>query len=139
MKKTGLLNAPLSHVISLMGHTDGLVVCDAGLPVPPGPARVDLAVSPGVPSFLQVLEAVGHELRIERALIAEEFPERNAALYRRFEQVIARIEAEQGAPVTVERVPHEEFKRRTLPTRGVVRTGECSPYANVILYSGVIF
>ena len=122
-----------------MGHTDGLVVCDSGLPFPPDPARIDVAVVPGVPSFLQVVQAVGRELQIERALIAEELTTRNPAVFKGLTALLDEISAAQGAPVTVDRVPHEEFKRRTAGARAIVRTGECTPFANVILYSGVIF
>lgn len=139
MKKTGLLNAPLSHAISRMGHTDGLVVCDSGLPFPPDPSRIDVAVVPGVPSFLQVVEAVGRELQVERAVIAAELPERNPDVFRGLTDLLERIGTAQGAPIAVERVPHEDFKRLTASTKAIVRTGECTPFANVILYSGVIF
>ncbi len=37
MKKGALLNSEISHVVSRLGHTDSLVICDAGLPVPAGP------------------------------------------------------------------------------------------------------
>jgi D-ribose pyranase len=36
-------------------------------------------------------------------------------------------------------IPHEEFKARTAAARAVVRTGEFTPYANVILIAGVTF
>jgi D-ribose pyranase len=139
MKKTGLLNAPVSHAIARMGHTDGLVVCDSGLPFPPDPSRIDLAVVPGVPSFLQVVEAVGRELQVERALIAAELPDRNPAVFDALTALLDRIAQAQGAPIVVDRIPHEDFKARTATAKAIVRTGECSPYANVILYSGVIF
>lgn len=41
-------------------------------------------------------------------------------------------------PVVTE-VPHDEFKRLSQASEVIVRTGECTPYANVILKSGVVF
>ena len=41
-----------------------------------------------------------------------------------------------GSPQTVS---HEEFKRRSATARAVVRTGECTPYANIMLIAGVAF
>lgn len=131
MKLGGILNHRLAMVIAEMGHTDGLTVADAGLPVPLDVERIDLAVSPGVPSFAQVLDAIASELKVEHILIAREAYERNPALLRWIEQ------SYPGIPV--EAVSHEEFKQQTQHTRAVVRTGECSPYSNVILRSGVIF
>jgi D-ribose pyranase len=131
MKKRGLLNAPLSQVIAEMGHGDLLVIADAGLPIPLTVARIDLAVRPGLPPFLEVLDAVLEELHVEKAIVAMEMRERSPQLY---EAVRDRLRA-----VEIEPVPHETFKAMTGRARAVVRTGECTPYANVILVSGVIF
>ncbi|GAA0583288.1 D-ribose pyranase [Caenispirillum bisanense] len=139
MKKTGLLHPAVSHVIASMGHTDGLVVCDAGLPIPEGPERIDVAVSPGVPSFLQVLDAITGELQVERVLIAGEFQHAGRDLYPRFVAAIEALGRAQGRTIAIDRVSHEDFKRTTASARAVVRTGECTPYANVILYAGVTF
>lgn len=131
MKLGGVLNHRLAMVIAEMGHTDGLTVADAGLPVPLDVERIDLAVSPGVPSFAQVFEAVATELKVEEILIAREAFDRNPDLLRTIERCFP------GVPVKA--VPHEQFKIATQDTRAVVRTGECAPYANAILRSGVIF
>jgi len=72
MKKGTVLNADISAVISRLGHTDTLVVCDAGLPVPRSSTRIDMALTQGVPSFMQVLEVVTTEMQVEAAVIAEE-------------------------------------------------------------------
>lgn len=131
MKKQGILNAALSNIIAGMGHTDLLVVADAGLPIPPGVPVIDLALRCGVPSFADVLSAVADELQVEQIVIAAEaqqsgdpLPEVTAALF-------------PGVPVAA--CPHEEFKQRTTRARAVVRTGECTPYHNVILQAGVVF
>ncbi len=131
MKKRGLLNAPLSRVVAEMGHGDLLVIADAGLPIPSSVPRIDLAVRPGLPSFLEVLDAVLEELHVEKAIIAMEMVDRSPALY-------AAVQQRLGA-LPIERVPHEAFKAMAAGARAVVRTGECTPYANVILVSGVIF
>lgn len=131
MKLGGVLNHHLSMVIAEMGHTDGLTIADAGLPVPQGVDRIDLAVSPGVPTFAQVLKAVASELRVEEIVVAREASDRNPEVLRTIERIFP------GVPV--EAVPHDEFKVLTRETRAVARTGECTPYANCILRSGVIF
>lgn len=45
MKKGTVLNSEISSVISRLGHTDTLVVCDAGLPIPNSTARIDMALT----------------------------------------------------------------------------------------------
>ena len=131
MKKTNMINARLSGVLAAMGHTDSLCIADAGLPIPSGVERVDLALRPGLPSFLDVLETVLEELVVERVVLASEIREKNPAVLEGLRRLLGDI--------PVEYVPHEEFKRLNAGNRVVVRSGECTPYANVILYSGVPF
>jgi D-ribose pyranase len=41
--------------------------------------------------------------------------------------------------VPTETVTHEDLKARSHSARAVIRTGEFTPYANVILVAGVVF
>lgn len=129
MKKSGILNRHLSGELARLGHTDLVMVCDAGLPIPEGPAVVDLAFRAGVPAFAEVLEGLLDELVVEGATAAKEVrdvnPEASALLDRHFPGL--------------ELVPHEELKAVTSRARLVVRTGEARPYANVVLRCGVPF
>lgn len=131
MKKTGLLNQPLSEVIAGMGHFDTLVIADAGLPVPPATRRIDLAVSAGVPPFLDVVRAVLGEMQVQSAIVAREMASRSPEVYAALRLLLGDI--------PVELVAHDEFKAQTAQARAVARTGECTPYANVILVAGVVF
>ncbi|MFN8661620.1 MAG: D-ribose pyranase [Thermomicrobiales bacterium] len=130
MKKQGILNAALSNVIASMGHTDLLVVADAGLPIPPGIPVIDLAVRCGVPALADVLSAVADDLQVEQITIASEAVQSDDPL-----PEVAMLFP--GVPIST--CPHDEFKRRTALARAVVRTGECTPYHNVILQAGVVF
>ncbi|MCA9877926.1 MAG: D-ribose pyranase [Thermomicrobiales bacterium] len=130
MKKQGILNAALAETIAGLGHTDWLVVADAGLPIPPGVPVIDLAVRCGVPSFADVLAAVAAELQVEHIVIAAEAQQTSDPLPEIAEHF-------PGVPLTA--CPHDEFKQRTARARAVVRTGECTPYHNVLLQAGVIF
>ena len=131
MKKRGVMQHRLAEVIAAMGHTDSLVIGDAGLPVPIGVERIDLAVRQDLPRTMDVVAVVAEELQVEAILIAEEAATRNPAFV---EAIRAQF---PGVPITM--VPHTEFKARSSASRAVIRTGECSPYANVLLISGVIF
>ncbi len=84
----------------------------------------------GVPRFADVLQAVLSELQVERAVIAQE--------------ALASGEQPPGwclalQPILPEAVPHEQFKQLCLGAKAMVRTGECTPYMNVLLYAGVVF
>ncbi|MBL8130469.1 MAG: D-ribose pyranase [Anaerolineae bacterium] len=131
MKKTPLLNHPLSSVIASMGHTDMLVIADAGLPIPPDVERIDLAVVAGMPPLIDVVKAIMGELQVERAIVASEMRERSQSMREALSDVLVHVPMSD--------VPHDEFKRLTRSARAVVRTGECTPYANVILVAGVVF
>jgi D-ribose pyranase len=131
VKKHRLLNQPLSAVIAGMGHLDELVIADAGLPIPPGPQRIDLALTANVPAFLDCLAVVLDELQVERALVAREMLEVSPEVYREIGRLLG--------DVPVETLPHDSFKQRTASAVAVVRTGEFTPYANVILVAGVVF
>ncbi|MDO9649311.1 D-ribose pyranase [Glaesserella parasuis] len=139
MKKTTILNAQLSHVIATMGHTDGLTICDAGLSIPTEQHCIDLALTKGIPDFLSVLQAVSSELFIEKIVLAEEIKNINPQIEQQLLMVIQQIEVQQKNTIKIEYIPHNEFKHQSNQAKAVVRTGECSPYANVILYSGVPF
>ncbi|CAH0251137.1 D-ribose pyranase [Microbacterium oxydans] len=132
-KSATTINPALSRVISETGHTDMLVVTDAGLPIPPGAERIDLAYRPGAPAFLDVLDTVLAELVIEGATVSEEVaaqsPEVLAALRERF----------AGMDFEITLIPHVEFKSLTHGARAFVRSGEFTPYANVILHAGVAY
>jgi D-ribose pyranase len=131
MKRTTLLHAELSEVIARLGHGDLLVIGDAGLPIPDGPRRIDLAVSAHVPRFQDVLAAVLAEMKVESAVIAEELAPANRPVHAELMRQLG------AAPVAT--LSHERFKAATRDARAIVRTGEFSPYANVILRAGVVF
>jgi D-ribose pyranase len=131
MKKSGLLNHRLSDVVARMGHTQRLVIADAGLPIPRHVERIDLAVVAGLPTAMEILRAVAGELQVEAVVFADELSSRDTELPAAVSQLFP------GASMSS--VPHEEFKRMTEDAVAVVRTGECTPYNNVILVSGVTY
>ncbi len=139
MKKGTVLNADISSVISRLGHTDMLTIADAGLPIPHGPQRIDVALTKGVPSFMQVLETVTAEMQVEEAVLAAEIKQFNPALHETLLELIRQLQQHQGNTIALRYVTHEQFKQDTANSRAVIRSGECSPYANIILCAGVTF
>lgn len=132
MKKHGILNSSISRVLSSMGHTDTIAIGDCGLPIPDGPERIDLALTLGVPGFMEVLKAVSDDMKIEKIVMAEEIQLQNPDILNSIMELFAK-------DVQVEFVPHVQFKARTGQCKAVIRTGEHTPYANIILQSGCIF
>lgn len=133
MKKNALLNSQLSAVIASMGHTDELVICDAGLPVPRNHQKIDLALTANIPRFLDTLRVVMEELEVEKVIVAEEMETVSPDLY---QEVVKMLN-----DIPLIRISHESFKDHCRNQRDIafVRTGEMTPYANIILISGVTF
>ena len=128
MKRSGILNPALSHLLASTGHTDYFTICDRGFPVPEGPERIDLALVDGIPTVLDVLAAIIAEWSVDRVLITHEMdaisPDR-----------VAEMRALMG-DVPFERVSHAQLKHLAQGARATVRTGDTVPYANIIVVSG---
>jgi D-ribose pyranase len=131
MKKGILLNSEVSAVIAQMGHTDMLVIGDCGLPIPDGVRRIDLALTQNVPGMIETLKVVLTELQVEEAILATEGIETSPQIYQAIKEIL------HNTKVTF--VTHEELKNMTKNAKACIRTGECTPFANIILKSGVTF
>ena len=131
MKKSGIINAQLTGLIAALGHKDTFLVGDAGMPVPKGVPIVDLALCGGVPTFVQTMDAILNETEIEGYTIAEEIDEKNPELLSYIHEKLAGAQEEK--------IPHVELKKMSAECRFAVRTGEFTPYPNIILRAGVAF
>ncbi|MEL3922307.1 D-ribose pyranase [Aeromonas enteropelogenes] len=139
MKRGVLLNAPLSALVAQMGHTDEITVCDAGLPIATGPERIDLALMAGTPSLETVLGALLTDLVVEKVIMASEIKQISPDAHQALLEQIEAHAISQGKPITIEYCLHEAFKARTHQSKAIVRSGEVTPYANLILCAGVAF
>ncbi|QIH77574.1 D-ribose pyranase [Macrococcoides canis] len=131
MYKTGILNSDISKVLSDLGHTDTIVIADCGLPVPKGVQKIDLAVKKGLPSFIDVVDEIARHMVIEHLTLAEEIKDKNPTVLKEVDRIVN--------DVPNEFVTHEQFKTLTENSKVIIRTGEATPYANIILRSGVNF
>lgn len=131
MKKTGTINSEIAAVLARLGHTDKIVLADAGLPIPESVKRIDLALRRGLPSLEETLKVVCQDMVCEKIYLATEISARNPVALAK----IISIVGDQN----IEWLDHQEFKKLCRQARAVIRTGEMTPYANIILQSGVIF
>lgn len=131
MRKGKLLNSNIVSVLAKLGHTDTITIGDAGLPIPGKVERIDLALLKGVPSFLETLMIVASDMEIEKITLAEEIKTHNPEVLNVIKEKFEQIE--------ITFVSHEEFKQLSSGSKAIIRTGECTPYANIILQSGVNF
>jgi len=132
MKKSGILHPGLNKLIAETGHMDEIVVTDAGLPLPESVnTRIDLALKEGTVPFLELLDTVLSELSVEKVILAEELKTTSPNMHKEITDRFKNIE--------VEYVSHINFKERTKTARGLIRSGEFTSYANVILVGGVVY
>jgi D-ribose pyranase len=128
MLKTGILNPQISSLLSRVRHTNTLIIADRGFPFWPMIETVDVSVVDDLPTVLQMLKAIRPNFQIGKAWMAQEFFESNTAETRSdFAEVLRGIEATHE--------PHVEFKKRVPHAIGLIRTGDTTQYANIILES----
>lgn len=137
MKKNGILNSDISRVLSYMGHTDRICIGDCGLPIPEETERIDLAVRFGQPGFMDILETVGEDMVVEKIILAKEIKEMNPQMNQKILEYFD--SALKNDRLEIEYVSHAELKKLTCGCKAVIRTGETTPYANIILQSACIF
>lgn len=131
MKKSGLLNSQIVSSVAEIGHTDYLVIADPGLPLPEGVKVIDISLVRGLPAYTDVLKAVAEEFVVESYIVASEMETVSPGLYKDTAALLP------GLPER--KVTHQEFKELTQKARAIIRTGETTAYANVILVAGVNF
>lgn len=131
MKKNGVLNGDISRVLGYMRHTDIITIVDCGFPIPEGVECIDLSVKFGLPLFLDVLKEISDDLEIELVRFADEIKEKNPNVLKGALEILKDQE--------IEFIPHIDFKELSGKSMAIIRTGEATPYANVILQSGCTF
>lgn len=139
MKKSALINAEISHLIAKLGHQQEITICDAGLPILSDSKRIDLALIPGVPDFISSVKATLSEMQLEGVILAEEFMVESPELHQALLDLIKEEEVLIDKKISLKYMSHEHFKMRSAQSEAVIRTGEFTPYANVILQAGVVF
>ena len=133
MIRAGILNSDISRGLSYLGHTDTICIGACGLPIPDEVERIDLALCFGEPTFMRTLEIVAADMKIEKIVLAEEIKTQNPTVLSQIEALFA------GQNIEVAYVSHTELKAQTHDCKAVIRTGETTPYANIILQAGCIF
>ena len=131
MKRFGILNQDILNAVGSLGHSDRLVISDAGLPIPKGVNRIDLSVTKGIVPFFDVLKPMLEEVVVEKVILANEIKDKSPEIHAKILALVGKI--------PVEYVPQEEFKKMTRDAKTVIRTGQCTPFTNIILEIGVDF
>lgn len=127
MRKSGIVNGKLMGALAGLGHTDRVVITDAGLPIPKECEVVDLALVNGIPSFLDTVKAVLNEIIVEEAAIFAPMKEDNPKVYAALNEMLPNQKKVL--------LNGDDFLEEVAKAKIVVRTAEFSPCCNMILYS----
>jgi len=147
MKTKGILHNDLAREVARLGHGDMLVITDRGFPFPrhENTICIDVSVGRNLPRFVDVLKVVLEELEIEKVIIADETKSASPEIYSQLKEIVSKVK-NKGNDIVEENIPHPEFKDLVLngslqgkEVKVFVKTGEFTPYANIILVSGVDF
>lgn len=129
MTETGFLNREIAAEMSKMGHTDKLLIADAGLAIPNTTRVIDLSLAKDVPTAVEVLKTVLANFSVESIILsqatAEVSPTRQQEFLSCFEQEIP-----------CEIVSHPHFRDDlTKEVKFAIRTGDFTANSNIILVS----
>jgi D-ribose pyranase len=128
MLTEGILNPQLRSLMARVRHTNTLVIADYAFPYWPQIETVDLSLVQGVPTVIQLLDAILPTWKCGEIIMAEEFISHNRKKLRD-----AFAKARRGVPTTFE--PHLALKQRVPAAIGIIRTGDDTIYSNMVLVS----
>jgi D-ribose pyranase len=129
MKEVGIVNRELARVLSEQGHGDLLMVVDAGFAIPKNADVVDISLAENCPMVIDTLQELKKFFSVEKLIFANDTKEVSPTLFRNIKKLF-------GKSVPVEMVSHPQIKEMSHQVKAVIRTGDFTAYANVILVSG---
>jgi D-ribose pyranose/furanose isomerase RbsD len=129
VKEIGFLNSQVDAALARQGHMDLMMVVDAGFPVPDHVELIDLALKPDTPTVPEVLAELANVHSVEKRVLAEETRRHNPAYF-------AKVSAAPWEDAETEVIPHAELKRRSQEVKTIIRTGDFTAWANIMLVSG---
>lgn len=129
MKEIGITNRQIAKIISEQGHMDLLMVVDAGFPIPKEVECIDISLSENKPMVLEVLVELKKYFSVEKMIMANQTKATSPTLFQA-------ISNSFGENMPVETIDHADFKLLSKTVKAVIRTGDFTAYANVMLVSG---
>src|SRR3954470_3917349 len=109
----GIVNPYVQELLCRIRHTNMLVIADAAFPFWPQIETVDLSLVRGIPTIIQVLDAILPNFKAAPIYMAEEFKRTNSKTIQN-----GFAKACRGVPISFE--PHVEFKKRVPSAIGLI-------------------
>jgi D-ribose pyranase len=128
MRETGIVNRDICDILSALGHTDEVIVCDAGFAIPLGVRTIDISLAENVPTVPQVLAELRKHFSVEKLVISEETKKVSPTRFKEFVKAF-------GKGMAVELISQNEIRARARTVKAVIRTGDFTAYSNIVLVS----
>lgn len=138
MRTGRLLNGPITALIGDLGHSDKIMIVDAGWPIP-GALRYDICLTHGQPRLTDVLAVVADELKLEKVIVDAEMRNHGPEVHDGVRRILEAAGRAHGERIAVDYEVHDTFKMHAASVKGIIRTGECTPYCNLVLVAGLAF
>lgn len=129
MKELGIINRGIAKIISEQGHQDLLMVCDAGFAIPKNIEVIDISLKENSPMVIDTLVVLKKYFSIEKMILAKQTQETNPTFFKNLTETF-------DDNIEIEIMNHKELKVVSQNVKAVIRTGDFTAYANVILVSG---
>ncbi len=128
MRPNRILHPELAQAVATLGHSDIIMVTDAGFPIPKDAWRIDLGFYEGLPDVLDVLRVLRQEIFVEEVHFAGDILTKNKPLYSALQDIYT------GAGAQFKLTTHEALvSDYAYRAKCIVRSGSFNPWANIAL------
>lgn len=128
MRPGRILHPELAKALAECGHTDIVLVTDAGFPIPKGANRIDLGYYEGQADVLDILKMLRREIFVEEVAFAPEVKTHHPALYKALQEIYT------GSGAVFKAKTHEELVSEVAPrAKVIIRSGSMNAWANIAL------
>ncbi len=128
MRPNRILHPGLAKALAECGHTDIILVTDAGFPIPEDANRIDLGYYAGQADVLDLLRMLREEIFIEEVAFATEVKTHHPHLYHNVQEIFT------GSGAVFKGTTHEDLVEKIAPqAKVIIRSGSLNAWANFAL------
>ncbi len=129
MVETGLLNRDIVAELAKMGHTDRILIADAGLAIPNTTKVIDVSLDVDVPTTIDVLKVLLKHFSVEKIILSQATIDVSPSRYEEYLSLF-----DKNMPCEI--VEHSTLRNTlTKQVKFAIRTGDFTANSNIILVS----
>lgn len=129
MTETGILNRDIVAELAKMGHTDRILIADAGLAIPNTTKVIDISLDVNVPTTIDVLKVLLKHFSVEKLILSQATIDVSPSRYKEHLNLF-----DKNMPCEI--VEHSILRDNlTKEVKFAIRTGDFTANSNIILVS----